>query len=84
MVALKHMNPCGIGTGDTIEAAPTLPMRRIPFDFGRYLSGHRTTIDLATAEKCINYSEIIIAPDFTEEAFAVLSKKKTYAYDLRL
>ena len=77
VVALKHMNPCGIGTGDTIEAAYDFAYAADPVSiFGGILVANRT-IDLATAEKMHQlFLEIIIAPDFTEEAFAVLSKKK--------
>lgn len=77
VVALKHMNPCGIGTGDTIEAAYDFAYAADPVSiFGGILVANRT-IDLATAEKMHQlFLEIIIAPDFTEEAFTVLSKKK--------
>lgn len=77
VVALKHMNPCGIGTGDTIETAYDFAYAADPVSiFGGILVANRT-IDLATAEKMHQlFLEIIIAPDFTEEAFAVLSKKK--------
>lgn len=77
VVALKHMNPCGIGTGDTIKAAYDFAYAADPVSiFGGILVANRT-IDLATAEKMHQlFLEIIIAPDFTEEAFAVLSKKK--------
>lgn len=77
VVALKHMNPCGIGTSDTIEAAYDFAYAADPVSiFGGILVANRT-IDLATAEKMHQlFLEIIIAPDFTEEAFAVLSKKK--------
>ncbi|MEQ7215813.1 bifunctional phosphoribosylaminoimidazolecarboxamide formyltransferase/IMP cyclohydrolase [Enterococcus asini] len=77
VVALKHMNPCGIGTGDTIEEAYDFAYAADPVSiFGGILVANRT-IDLATAEKMHQlFLEIIIAPDFTEEAFAVLSKKK--------
>ncbi|RGW12988.1 bifunctional phosphoribosylaminoimidazolecarboxamide formyltransferase/IMP cyclohydrolase [Enterococcus asini] len=77
VVALKHMNPCGIGTGDTIEAAYDFAYAADPVSiFGGILVANRT-IDLATAEKMHQlFLEIIIAPDFTDEAFAVLSKKK--------
>lgn len=77
VVALKHMNPCGIGTGDTIEVAYDFAYAADPVSiFGGILVANRT-IDLATAEKMHQlFLEIIIAPDFTEEAFAVLSKKK--------
>lgn len=77
VVALKHMNPCGIGTGDTIEAAYDFAYAADSVSiFGGILVANRT-IDLATAEKMHQlFLEIIIAPDFTEEAFAVLSKKK--------
>ena len=77
VVALKHMNPCGIGTGETIEAAYDYAYAADPISiFGGILVANRP-IDLATAEKMHKlFLEIIIAPSFDEAAFDVLSAKK--------
>ena len=77
VVALKHMNPCGIGTAATIEEAYDFAYDADPVSiFGGILVANRE-IDLATAEKMHKlFLEIIIAPAFAPEAFEVLSAKK--------
>ncbi|KAF1297684.1 bifunctional phosphoribosylaminoimidazolecarboxamide formyltransferase/IMP cyclohydrolase [Enterococcus sp. JM4C] len=76
-VALKHMNPCGIGTGKTIFDAYSSAYDADPVSiFGGIIVLNRT-VDLATAELMHKlFLEIIIAPAFSEEAFALLSSKK--------
>ena len=74
---LKHTNPCGIATRDTVYEAWTAALAGDPVSaFGGILISN-TTIDLQTAEE-INkiFYEVLIAPDFTEDARALLSKKK--------
>ena len=77
VVALKHMNPCGIGTAATIEEAYDFAYDADPVSiFGGILVANRE-IDLAKAEKMHKlFLEIIIAPAFAPEAFEVLSAKK--------
>lgn len=77
VVALKHMNPCGIGTAATIEEAYDFAYDADPVSiFGGILVANRE-IDLVTAEKMHKlFLEIIIAPAFAPEAFEVLSAKK--------
>lgn len=76
-VALKHMNPCGIGTADTIFDAYMAAYEADPVSiFGGIIVLNRE-VDLATAEKMHElFLEIIIAPSFNEAAFEVLTKKK--------
>lgn len=76
-VAVKHMNPCGVGTGDTISAA-----------FGKAYEADSTSIfggivalnrevDAETARLLGDiFLEIIIAPAFSEVALEILTKKK--------
>lgn len=76
-VAVKHMNPCGIGLGDNIEEAWD---RAFAADstsiFGGIILLNRN-VDLATAEKMHKiFLEIIIAPSFDDDAYEVLAKKK--------
>ncbi|MDT2738077.1 bifunctional phosphoribosylaminoimidazolecarboxamide formyltransferase/IMP cyclohydrolase [Enterococcus pseudoavium] len=77
VVALKHMNPCGIGSGQTIFEAYQFAYEADPTSiFGGILVANRE-IDLATAEEMHKlFLEIIIAPSFSQEAFDVLSSKK--------
>lgn len=79
VVALKHMNPCGIGSGRTIAEAYQFAYEADPTSiFGGILVANRE-IDLETAEEMHKlFLEIIIAPSFNKEAFEVLSGKKTY------
>ncbi|HPR81203.1 MAG TPA: bifunctional phosphoribosylaminoimidazolecarboxamide formyltransferase/IMP cyclohydrolase [Enterococcus sp.] len=77
VVALKHMNPCGIGTADTIFDAYTAAYEADSVSiFGGIVVLNRP-VDVATAEVMSKiFLEIIIAPAFKEEALAVLTKKK--------
>lgn len=76
-VAVKHMNPCGVGTGDTLSDA-----FQNAFDadnqsiFGGIVALNKT-VDAATAEKLSKvFLEVIIAPYFSEEALNILTVKK--------
>ncbi|MDR0614400.1 MAG: bifunctional phosphoribosylaminoimidazolecarboxamide formyltransferase/IMP cyclohydrolase [Lactobacillales bacterium] len=77
VVALKHMNPCGIGTGKTIEKAWDRAYDADPVSiFGGIVVLNRE-VDVKTAEKMHQiFLEVIIAPSFTEEALQVLTTKK--------
>lgn len=77
VVAVKHMNPCGVGVGATILEAYQKAYAADPVSiFGGIIAANRT-IDGATATLLHEiFLEIIIAPDFTEEAIEILGKKK--------
>lgn len=77
VVALKHMNPCGIGTADEIEQAWDYAYEADPVSiFGGIVVLNRQ-VDAATAEKMHKiFLEIIIAPSYSDEALAVLTTKK--------
>lgn len=76
-VAVKHMNPCGVGIGSTIEEAFDRAYESDPVSiFGGIIALNRE-VDAATAEKLSKiFLEIIIAPSFSEEALEILTKKK--------
>ena len=76
-VAVKHMNPCGIGSGSDIFAAFEKAFEADPVSiFGGIIALNRE-VDKKLAEKLYEiFLEIIIAPSFTEEALAVLTSKK--------
>ncbi|MBK5482472.1 MULTISPECIES: bifunctional phosphoribosylaminoimidazolecarboxamide formyltransferase/IMP cyclohydrolase [Peribacillus] len=76
-VAVKHMNPCGVGVGTTIlEAYEKAYEADSTSIFGGIIALNRE-VDKATAEKLHEiFLEIIIAPGFTEEAVEVLTSKK--------
>ncbi|MFJ8529351.1 bifunctional phosphoribosylaminoimidazolecarboxamide formyltransferase/IMP cyclohydrolase [Bacillus sp. NPDC094106] len=77
VVAVKHMNPCGVGVGTDIYEAYTRAYEADPVSiFGGIIAANRE-IDKATAEKLHEiFLEIIIAPSFSEEALEVLQSKK--------
>ncbi len=77
VVAVKHMNPCGVGVGADIQEAYQRAYEADPVSiFGGIVAANRE-IDRATAEKMHEiFLEIIIAPSFTEEALEVLKSKK--------
>lgn len=76
-VAVKHMNPCGVGTGDTLGAAFDKAYEADPTSiFGGIIALNRE-VDAATAEKLSHiFLEIIIAPAFSQEALDILTQKK--------
>lgn len=77
VVALKHMNPCGVGVADTISSAWNLAYEADSISiFGGIIALNRR-VDLATAEKMhAIFLEIIIAPGFDDDAYELLAKKK--------
>lgn len=76
-VAIKHMNPCGVGVGSTIEEAFDRCYQADSVSiFGGILSFNRqVTKDLAEKISKL-FIEIVIAPDFSDEALDLLSQKK--------
>ncbi|GEL78025.1 bifunctional phosphoribosylaminoimidazolecarboxamide formyltransferase/IMP cyclohydrolase [Tenuibacillus multivorans] len=76
-VAVKHMNPCGVGIGNTLFDAFTRAYAADPVSiFGGIVALNRV-VDVDVAGKLSSiFLEIIIAPQFTEEALAILTKKK--------
>ncbi|WP_339061024.1 bifunctional phosphoribosylaminoimidazolecarboxamide formyltransferase/IMP cyclohydrolase [Tepidibacillus marianensis] len=77
VVAVKHMNPCGIGIGENLYEAFTHAYEADPVSiFGGIISTNQV-IDEQTATKLKEiFLEVIIAPGFDEKAFEILTKKK--------
>ncbi|WP_165006099.1 MULTISPECIES: bifunctional phosphoribosylaminoimidazolecarboxamide formyltransferase/IMP cyclohydrolase [unclassified Enterococcus] len=77
VVALKHMNPCGIGSADTILGAWQAAYEADPISiFGGIIVLNRE-VDASTAEEMHKlFLEIIIAPSYTSEALEILKGKK--------
>lgn len=76
-VAVKHMNPCGVGTGKTIEEAFSKAYEADSMSiFGGIVALNRE-VNKETAEVLAGiFLEIVIAPSFTKDAMDVLTKKK--------
>lgn len=77
LAILKHTNPCGVGRGANLREAWNHAFatdKQAPF--GGIIAVNRT-LELACAEAISEiFSEVIIAPDFAEDALALLQKKK--------
>ena len=77
VVGLKHMNPCGVGIGKTIEEAWDKAYEADPVSIFCGIVAFNEPIHASVAEKLSKiFLEIIIAPAFDEDAFEILSKKK--------
>ncbi|NNU97204.1 bifunctional phosphoribosylaminoimidazolecarboxamide formyltransferase/IMP cyclohydrolase [Anoxybacillus sp. EFIL] len=76
-VAVKHMNPCGVGVGETIaEAFQKAYEADATSIFGGIVALNRE-VDEQTAAKLNDiFLEIVIAPSFTEQALDILTRKK--------
>ena len=76
-VALKHMNPCGIGVGSTLLSAYQSAYESDPVSiFGGIVAVNREVDEDVAEEMSHTFLELIIAPRFTETALAILTKKK--------
>jgi phosphoribosylaminoimidazolecarboxamide formyltransferase / IMP cyclohydrolase len=77
LAILKHTNPCGVGQGNSLQEAWERAFatdRQAPF--GGIIAVNRP-LDLPCAEAIAEiFSEVIVAPDFAPEAFALLQKRK--------
>lgn len=73
---IKHANPCGVATGPTLLEAYKRALACDPVSaFGGVIALNRT-LDAETAEEIIQlFTEVIIAPDVTEEAKAIVARK---------
>jgi phosphoribosylaminoimidazolecarboxamide formyltransferase/IMP cyclohydrolase len=77
VVIVKHANPCGVATADTLAHAYERAFEADPISaFGGIVAMNRK-LDAATAQEIVQiFTEVIIAPDADEDALAVLSAKK--------
>ncbi len=76
-VGLKHMNPCGVGIGDCIEAAWDKAYEADPVSIFGGIVALNDKVEASLAEKLSKiFLEIVIAPDFSEEALKILTRKK--------
>ena len=77
LAILKHTNPCGVGQGANLREAWDKAFatdKQAPF--GGIIAVNRP-LDGACAEAIAEiFSEVIVAPDFSAEALAILQKKK--------
>ncbi|MCA1322015.1 bifunctional phosphoribosylaminoimidazolecarboxamide formyltransferase/IMP cyclohydrolase [Bacillus tianshenii] len=77
VVAVKHMNPCGVGVGATALEAYQRAYEADPVSIFGGIVAFNTEVDKATAELLHElFLEIIVAPSFSDDALAVLKQKK--------
>ena len=76
-VALKHMNPCGAAVAATIEEAwqKAYEADTVSIYGGIVICNRTITKEIALGMKPI-FLEIVIAPNFTEEAMEIFATKK--------
>jgi phosphoribosylaminoimidazolecarboxamide formyltransferase/IMP cyclohydrolase len=86
-VVLKHNNPCGAATGSSTGEAIRRAWEGDPLSaFGSVL-GFNVSVDAAAAEFLCEpdrFVEAIIAPEFTPEAFELLTTKPKWKANVRL
>jgi phosphoribosylaminoimidazolecarboxamide formyltransferase / IMP cyclohydrolase len=74
---IKHANPCGVATARDMATAWELALRCDPVSaFGGIVALNRTLDEAAAKRIAAIFTEVIIAPDATEAALSVLSRKK--------
>ena len=77
-VIVKHANPCGVAEANSIDDAYDLAFKTDPTSaFGGIIALNKK-VDLATAKEINSrqFVEVIIAPEFEEEAINEFSNKK--------
>jgi phosphoribosylaminoimidazolecarboxamide formyltransferase / IMP cyclohydrolase len=77
VVIVKHANPCGVAEGESLSDAYEKALRCDPVSaFGGIVALNRT-LDAEAAQKIVEiFTEVIIAPDATDEAIAIVGAKK--------
>lgn len=74
---IKHANPCGVATADSLVDAYRAALACDPVSaFGGIIAMNRALDGAAAREMVEIFTEVIIAPEASEEALAVLSAKK--------
>ena len=77
LAILKHTNPCGVGQGNNLREAWDKAFatdKQAPF--GGIIATNKTLDGDCAAAIAEIFSEVIVAPDFSPEALAILQKKK--------
>lgn len=74
---LKHNSPCGVAIGETVKEAYIKAYECDPTSIFGGIVAINNTVDKDTAEEMVKtFLEIIIAPNFTDEALKILKRKK--------
>ncbi|MCB1507914.1 MAG: bifunctional phosphoribosylaminoimidazolecarboxamide formyltransferase/IMP cyclohydrolase [Hyphomicrobiaceae bacterium] len=74
---IKHANPCGVATGGSLLEAYEKALRCDPVSAFGGIVALNGSIDAEAARKIVEiFTEVIIAPDASDEAKAIIAKKK--------
>jgi phosphoribosylaminoimidazolecarboxamide formyltransferase/IMP cyclohydrolase len=77
VVTVKHANPCGVASAATLAEAWGQALRCDPVSaFGGIVALNRTLDEAAAERIAALFTEVIVAPDATEGAQAILARKK--------
>lgn len=77
VVAVKHANPCGIGSGVDVHEAYMKAYECDPVSIYGGIVACNAKIDAKTAEEMAKiFLEIIVAPAYSDEALQILTQKK--------
>ncbi len=93
-VIVKHGNPCGVALGDDLLSAFEKAISTDPESAFGGVVAFNDRVDKALANKLVDiFLEIVVAPEYSQEALEVLSKKKnlrliqfmghSYAFDIK-
>ncbi len=76
-VAVKHMNPCGVGVAKTVNEAFARAYAADPISiFGGIVACNREVDEEMAGHLTELFLEIVMAPSFSDGALAALAKKK--------
>ncbi len=84
---VKHNNPCGAASADTVREAAQKAMEGDPVSAFGSVIGFNRIVDVATAEYLSTpglFVEAIVAPDFEAAAVGVLTSKPKWRNNVRL
>ncbi|MCK0070254.1 bifunctional phosphoribosylaminoimidazolecarboxamide formyltransferase/IMP cyclohydrolase [Kordiimonas laminariae] len=74
---IKHANPCGVAMGDTLKSAYEKALKCDPVSAFGGIVALNGTLDAETATEIVKvFTEVIIAPDVTDDAKAIVAAKK--------
>lgn len=77
VVIVKHNNPCGVGSGSSLSEAYAKAFATDTVSpFGGIIAVNRPVDAAFATEIHALFTEVLIAPSFSEEALGILTKKK--------
>lgn len=76
-VVIKHANPCGVAIADRIEEAYRRAHQCDPQSaFGGVVALNRTVTAELAEDLALVFTEVVVAPDFDQNALEILTSKK--------